>query len=318
MAAFQWIPDIPGGPLRNRALSKKLRKASIAQTKALQFIKAEPGFGRKMGETMTLVRARNIAVPGSAVLSRNGKIPVDQMALAQTQVTIQKLGRAVEFDEDTVVLSAFDPNDFLQGALIKQMKLVLDSLAFSQGFKTAQIRYAPTSAVAGTFTTDAGVTPSVATSNVGVQHIKTIRDYLAATIHAEPYEGDDWIGLSATKVIRGVKDDPEWMAWRQYIQPEMAFFKGEVGMIEHIRMIEITNGNGLAGNKGTGSVLGEMLVFGEDPCVMIEAVTPELRRAIPANFGLQHSIAWYGMLGFSETWPTANDGEARIIYVTSS
>jgi len=317
MAAFQWIPDIPGGPLRNRALSKKMRKASIAETKALQFIKAEPGFGRKMGETITIARARNITVPGSAILSRNGKIPVDPMPLAQTQITLQKFGRAVEFDEDTVVLSYFDPNDFIQGALLKQMKLSLDATAFG-AFKAAQIRYAPQSAVGGTFTTDAGATPATATFNVGVQHLKIIRDYLAATIHTEPYEGDDWIALSATKALRGVKDDPEFMAWRQYIQPEMAFYRGEAGMVEHIRMVEITHGNGLAGNKGTGAVLGEMMIFGSDPVVMIEAVTPELRRAIPGNFGLQHSIAWYGMLNFGEVWPTANDGEARIIYMTSS
>ncbi len=317
MSAFQWVPDIPGGPLRNRALSKKMRKASIAETKALQFIKAEPGFGRKMGETITIARARNITVPGSAILSRNGKIPVDQMPLAQTQITLQKFGRAVEFDEDTVVLSYFDPNDFIQGALMKQMKLSLDATAFG-AFKGCQIRYAPQSAVGGTFTTDAGSTPATATFNVGVAHLKLIRDYMAATIHVEPYEGDDWIALSATKALRGVKDDPEFMAWRQYIQPEMAFYRGEAGMVEHIRLIEIVNGNGLAGNKGTGSVLGEMVIFGSDPVVMIEAVTPELRRAIPGNFGLQHSIAWYGMLNFGEVWTTANDGEARIIYVTSS
>lgn len=317
MAAFQWIASIPGGPMRNRALSKKMRKASIAETKALQFIHGEPGFGRKMGETITIARARNLPDTASSVLSRNGKIPVDQMSIAQTQITLQKFGRAVEFDEDTVVLSAFDPNDFIQGALIKRMKLSLDATAFGS-FKSCQIRFAPQSAVGGTFTTDAGATPSVATFNTGVQHLKIIRDYMAATIHVEPYEGDDWIALAATKALRGVKDDPEFMQWRQYIQPEMAFYRGEAGMVEHVRMVEITHGNGLAGNKGTGSVLGEMVIFGSDPCVMIEAVTPELRRAIPGNFGLQHSIAWYGMLAFGEVWPTANDGEARIIYVTSS
>ena len=89
-------------------------------------------------------------------------------------------------------------------------------------------------------------------------------------------------------------------------------------MVEHIRLIEITNGNGLSGSKGTGNVLGEMVIFGEDPVVLAEALTPELRYAIPGNFGLQRAIAWYGMLAFGEVWPTANDGEARILYVTSS
>lgn len=317
MAAFQWIPDIPNGVMRNRALSKKMRFASIAQTKALQFVKAEPGFGRKQGESITIARARNITVPTSAVLGRNQKIPIDQMPLAQTTITVSKYGRGVEFDEETEVLNAFDPNDFIQKSLMKQMKLVLDAVAFAS-FKGCQIRFAPQSATGGTYTTDAGATAATATYNVSVAHLKSIRDYLVSTIHAEPYEGDDFIGLAATKALRGVKDDHEFLAWRQYIQPEMAFYRGEAAMVEHIRLIEITHGNGLAGNKGTGAVLGEMVVFGEDPVVMIEAVTPELRRAIPGNFGLQKSIAWFGMLAFGEVWPTANDGEGRIVYITSS
>lgn len=316
-AAFQWIPDVPNGVMRNRALSEKMRYASIAQTKALQFVKPEPGFGRGQGETITIARARNIAVPTSAIIGRNQKIPIDQMPLAQTTITVQKYGRGVEFDEETEVLFKFNPKDFIQKSLIKQMKLVLDAICFA-AFKGAQIRFAPQSAVGGTFTTDAGTTPATATSNVTVSHVKLLRDYLVSTIHAEPYEGDDYVGLAATKALRGVKDDPEFLAWRQYIEPEMAFYRGESGMVEHIRLIEITHGNGLSGTKGTGSVLGEMVVFGEDPVVMVEAITPELRMAIPGNFGLQKSIAWYGMLAFGEVWPTANDGEARILYVTSS
>ncbi len=317
MAATQWVPMTPQGPWRNRALSKKLRYASIAQTKAIQFVKPEPGYGRHMGETITIPRVRNVNVPTSAVLGRNQKIPIDQMALAQTQITVQKFGRGVEFDEETEILNVFDPKDYIQKTLMKQMKLVLDAVAFA-AFKGCQIRFCPQSPTGGTITTDAGTTPAVATFNVSVAHLKFLRDYLAATIHTEPYEGDDWIGLAATKALRGVKDDSEFLAWRQYIQPEMAFYRGETGMVEHIRLIEITNGNGLSGAKGTGNVLGEMAIFGEDPVVLAEALTPELRYAIPGNFGLQRAIAWYGMLAFGEVWPTANDGESRIIYVTSS
>lgn len=316
-AAFQWIPDVPNGVLRNRALSDKMRYASIAQTKALQFVKAEPGFGRGQGETITIARARNIAVPTSAILGRNQKIPIDQMPLAQTTITVQKYGRAVEFDEETEVLLKFNPKDFIQKSLIKQMKLVLDAICFA-AFKGCQIRFAPTSSSGGVYTTDAGTTSQVASHNVTVAHVKNLRDYLVSTIHAEPYEGDDFVGLSATKALRGIKDDSEFQSWRQYIEPEMAFYRGEAGMIEHIRLVEIVNGSGLSGSKGTGSVLGEMVIFGEDPVVMVEAITPELRMAIPGDFGRQKSIAWYGMLAFGEVWPTANDGESRILYVTSS
>jgi len=317
MSAFQWVPDMPSGVLRNRALSKKLRYASIAETKFLQFVKPVDGYGRKQGDTVTIPRVRNIAEPTTAVIGRNQKIPVDSLTLSTTTITVSKYGRAVEYDEETELLSYFDPKDFVQRSLIKTMKLVLDTVC-ATSFKGCQIRYAPTSAITGTFTTNAGGTSAIATNNVNVFHVKQLRDYLAATIHAEPYEGDDWMGLAHTKALRGVKDDPEFVDWRRYIQPDMAFYRGEAGMIEHIRLIEITHGNALSGSKGTGSVLGEMVILGEEPVLLAEVLTPELRAAIPGNFGLQRSVAWFGLLAFGEVWPTANDGEARIIYVTSS
>lgn len=317
MAAYQWVPDMPAGVMRNRALSTQLRFASIAATKALQFVSPVEGFGRKMGDTITIPRARNIAEPTSAVLGRNQKIPIDSMALASTSITVSKYGRGVEYDEETELLSYFDPKDFIQRSLVKQMKLVLDTVVFA-AMKACQIRYAPTSAVGGTFTTNAGGTPVTATSNGTVAHVKIIRDYMAATIHLEPYEMDHWMSMASTKFLRGIKDDPEFLAWRQYIEPEMAFYRAEVGSIEKVRFLEITHAQGLSNGVGTGSVLGEAIFFGEEPIVSAEVLSPELRAPFAANFGLQRALAWYGMLAFGEVWPTANDGEARLIFVTSS
>lgn len=317
MSAFQWVPDMPAGVMRNRALSTKLRFASIAATKTLQFVSPVEGYGRKMGDTITLPRVRNIAEPASAVLGRNQKMPIDPMALASTSITVSKFGRGVEYDEETELLSAYAPKDFIQRSILKQMKLVLDTY-YTTIFKGAQIRFTPTSATAGTFTTDAGATQATALANGSVAHIKTIRDYMASTIHVEPYEMDYWMGMASTKFLRGIKDDPEWMAWRQYIEPEMAFYRGEIGSIEKVRFLEVTHANALSNGVGTGSVLGEALFFGEEPVVSAEVLSPELRAPFAANFGLQRAIAWYGMLAGGEVWPTANDGEARIIYVTSS
>ena len=42
-----------------------------------------------------------------------------------------------------------------------------------------------------------------------------------------------------------------------------------------------------------------------------------LLAAIPAEFGLHKAVAWYGILGMGIVWDTANDGEARIIRLTS-
>lgn len=317
MASFSWVPDVPGGPLRNHALSSELRYASIAETKAIQFVRPEKGFGRKMGDTVTITRIRNTAEPTSAVLSRSTKMPVDALALGTTAITVAEYGRAIEFSEETTLLAHFDPEDAIQKTLKKQMKLTLDTVAMA-AFKNAYIRYAPQSLTGGSFTTDQGVSSAVASQNVTVAHVKVIRDYLTDTIHCEPYSGDNYMALASTKFLRGIKDDPEWMGWRQYIQPEMAFFRGEVGAIEGIRFVEVNHTNALANNKGTGNVLGEAVIFGDDPVAMVEVLSPELRMAVPGDFGRQRAVAWYGQLAFGLVWPTANDGEARIIYITSS
>ena len=312
---MKWVPDMPSGVLRNRALSRKLRYASIAQTKGLQFVEPVDGFGRHQGDTVTIPRVRNISQPTSSVLGRNQKIPIDRVSLSTTSITVSKYGRGVEYDEETELLSYFNPKDYIQRSLMKVMKQAIDGVVFTT-FKSCQIKWAPTSSNTATVTTNG--TPATATANYGVWHAKQIRDYMASTIHCDPYEGDDWIALAATKALRGIKDDPEFIDWRRYLDPGMAFYKGEAGSIEHIRHIEITHGNALSGSKGTGSVLGEVVVFGEEPVLMAEVLTPELRAAIPGNFGLERAVAWFGMLAFGETWDTSNDGEARIIHVTSA
>jgi len=317
MAQFSWVPDWPSGVMRNNALSKKLRYAAIADCKFMQFVKPEPGYGQRMGDTITIPRVRNTAEPTSALLDRSSKIPIDTMAVSQRAITVAEYGRGIEYTEETQLLAEFEPEDMIQKTLKKQMKLTLDTVC-SAAFKACQIRYAPQSPVGGTFTTDAGVTTATATVNVTVAHMKVIRDYLTDTIHAEPYENDRYMCLASTKALRGLKDDPEFLNWRQYIEPQMAFYKGEVGEIESIRFVEVNHTNALANNKGTGSVLGEMLIFGDEPVVAAEVKSPELRAAIPGDFGRSRAIAWYGLLAFGEVWNTANDGEARIIYVTSS
>lgn len=142
---------------------------------------------------------------------------------------------------------------------------------------------------------------------------------MADTIHVPGWRGsEEYICLASTKALRGVKNDPEWRAWRTYINPGDAFLKGEVGSIENIRFIEVNHTNALSNAKGTGSVLGEAVFFGDDAVAMAVAMDPELRAAIPGNFGLSHAVAWVGLFEYGLIWDTATDGQARIIRLTSS
>ncbi len=84
-----------------------------------------------------------------------------------------------------------------------------------------------------------------------------------------------------------------------------------------MRFIETNHANAL-GTVGTNSVLGEGVVFGRDSVALAEVQTPEMRAAIPQDFGRSRAVAWYGILEFGIIWDTSNAGEGRIVHVTSS
>jgi hypothetical protein len=60
------------------------------------------------------------------------------------------------------------------------------------------------------------------------------------------------------------------------------------------------------------------VVFGSDAVAMAEVMTPELRAAIPQDFGRSKAVAWYGNLGFGLIWDTGNAGEAKVVHVGST
>jgi N4-gp56 family major capsid protein len=317
MAEFTWEGGVATGVLKNHALSAKLREAAIAQTKFLQFVDTEPGYGRKKGDSLTITGIKNIAAPTNAQLGERDRIPIDPYQQTSNTITVVEWGRGVEYTHLAELLAHYDLEDKIQRKLRQQLQLVLDAAA-ADAYKAAEIMFIPTSVTGGVFDTD-GTPSTQALANVTVAHLKVIRDYLADTIHCPGWRGgDEFIGLMSTKACRGLRNDPEFVEAMKYAGSKEWFAKGEIGKIENIKIIEVNNTAALANNKGSGSVLGEGLVFGDESVVMAVAEDPELRAAIPADFGRQKAVAWYGVLAFKRVWASANDGEARIIRITSS
>lgn len=313
--AHSWTFDAPTGVYKNHDMSSKLRMAAIAETKFMQFVRPEPGYGKKQGESITITRVANITVPTSGKLSEAQRIPEDELTLTTIAITVSEWGRAVPFTSLAQDLGMFDIENIIQKKLRDQMALVLDSAA-ADAFQSAQVKAIPTGVSALTFDTD-GTASSQATVNLNVYHVEQIRDYMFSTLNVPPYEGDDYIGLVSTKAKRGLVSDPAWEQWHKYTDPSMKF-KSEIGRLENIRFVEINNTASLSGSLGAGSVLGEGIFFGEDAVAMAVAEDPELRAEIPKDFGRQKAVAWYGILEFGIIWDTANAGEARIVHLTSS
>lgn len=314
MAQFTWKFDAPTGTYKNHALSMKLHEAAVENSIFMEHVRPVDGFGKGAGETVTLTRIRNVTEPTSAALDEMMRIPEDEFSLSTKSITVAEFGRAIPYTSLSDDFSEFNIENPIQKKLRDQMRLVLDTKAAFE-FKQAKIKYVPTGAATNNITTN-GTPGAAATVNMNVAHVEMIRDYMFDTLQVPPLENDDYIGIFRTLGLRGIKSDADWKAWHQYTDPQ-AKYNGEVGRIEGVRFIESNHARAL-GKIGTGSVLGEGVVFGEDAVAMAEAMTPELRAAQPSDFGRSKAVAWYGILEFGIVWDTGNAGEARVVHVAST
>ena len=308
---FTWDFDAPEGVYKNHALSGQLLELAAQDFVIVPFTQKVPDFGPKKGESITLVHYKNLPIPASAALDASGRIPVDRLQQDTRLIKVAPFGRAVEVDSLSSLLSHFDPFDTAQKKLKIQMTQVMDITA-AAAFRRMKVSFTPTSATGGTIDTDG--TPSVAaTSNLTKKHCGILRDYLATNLHAPFYEGNHYIGLFTTKALRGLKNDSDIALWHQYLRKGDLIFNSEIGLVESIRMVEVTQEEAFSNSIGTAGVTGEGVVFGDEAVSRVEAETPHLRLEpnFGGNFGLQKACAWYGVIAYATTWDSANDMEAK-------
>lgn len=314
MAQFTWEFDAPTGTYKSHEMSARLYESSVENSIFMDHVVPIPEYGRKSGESITMVRVAAISEPLSAILQEGIRIPEDSFSLSTRVLTVQELGRAVPYTNLANDLSSFDLENPIQRKLREQLRLTLDTMA-AAAFKRTKIKYAVTGAATNNITTN-GTFGATSSANMNMFHCEEIRDYMYDTLRVPPMPDGDYLAIFRTLGLRGIKRDTTWADWHKYTDPQ-AKFNGEVGRVEGIRFIE-TNHNNALGKVGTSSVLGEGVVFGDDAVAMAEAMTPELRAAIPADFGRQKAVAWYGILAMDTVWDTGNPGEAKIVHVGSA
>lgn len=314
--SHSWTSDGVSGVYKNHKLSSKIRMAAIAEAKFMQFVQPEDGYGRNNGESVTITRVSNVTVPTSTLLVEGVRISEDNVSLSTQAITVAENGRAIPYTNLAVDLSHFDLKNAIQRKLRDQLKLSLD-ISAAAAFKEGKVLAIPSALSTTTFDTD-GTASTAAVSNLNMYHVESIRDYMFSTLNIDPYMGDDYMCVLITKAKRGLLRDPQWQDWKKYTDPS-AKFNGEIGRIENIRFVETNHTSALSDSKGTGSVLGEAVFFGADPVRMAVAQDPELRAKESEDYGRSKGVAWYGIYGFGQIWKdSANAGEARVVYVTSS
>ena len=314
-----WQYDALSGLYKNHALSQELMQLSAGEFLFAQFSKKVKEYGKGMGESITIPHYKAMAVPSNnGELAEDTRIPIDTLVMGSRSLSIKEFGRGVEFTSFNQDLSKFDPEIACQKALKQQMTTCMDNSA-ADAMKTAKVCFIPTGLNAGTWDTD-GTPSTTATANMNRALLGMIRDYMIKDLHVPPYEARHFIGLFATKALRGLKDDKGLEEWFKYLQQGDVLFTGELGRVEMIRLIEITNEAALSNSVGSGGVLGEGVVFGDEALARLEIESPHLL-ADPnykSDFGRRKAVAWYGKVAYGTYWDTASDGEAKIVRVCSA
>ena len=321
MQAHNWTFDAALGIYKNHQLSKKLLEVSAGECKVLPFTSDHGiAFKRNAGEMVNIMHINRLPNSTTSRLEEDTRIPIRKLSWGNRQIQVVEFGEGVEYTNLMEMLAAFKPSNSLQKALRIQMEEALDTEAAQSFMDPAAVLvvYTPTSITGGSWAVN-GTPAAIATAALSFNHCVAIGDYLVDTIHCPPYEGDNYVGLTCRKNLRSLKDDRYWQQWHQYLQKGDFVFRGEMGMTERIRWVEINRAMALANLAGNSSVLGEAVVFGDEAVARIEVETPHLRLDpnYQSDFGRTQAATWYGILGFGSVWAVADDGKAKIVRVDS-
>ena len=135
-----WTYDAETGVYKNHALSGELLENAAQKMVFVPFTDKINSFGKKMGESITLVHYNELTDPTSAVLEEDTRIPIDKLTMDSRAITVQEWGRGVEYTSIMQDLSKFDPATGAQKALTRQMDRAMEK-ASATAFKAAKIAF---------------------------------------------------------------------------------------------------------------------------------------------------------------------------------
>ena len=305
-----WTFDSPSGTYKNHALSTEIRRQAIADTQFMKFLRAEPGYGKQKGESVTITRI--LKLPLATRVGETDRLPSGRPAIETKQVAVSQWGFKIPITEFEKNLTFFDIMNPFQSTLRDQISLTMDKMG-ADAMKLTPIKYQPTTS-GGTFSTN-GTPAGVATRNGGIQDLRKIHDYLYATLKCPKFKNGKYVGLVSNRFARGVKNDPEYKDW-QVFHTEQPFISGMLRSVEGFDLYETNHFDALADLVGTSTVTGEAVFFGADAAGLVRIMDPEIRAGIPEELGTFREVGWVGTLEAFLIWEKAT--LSRVVHVSST
>lgn len=283
----------------------------------MKFLKPEPGFGRKHGDSMTITRI--LRLPLATRVGETDQLPDGRPAIQTKTVSVSPWGFKIPITELEEDLTKYNLPDQFKESLREQITLTMDDMA-ADAFKLTPMKYVPT--VAGYTLTNNGTPGTTATRNVGVQDLRVIHDLMrsgnsAAAAPVPYYKGGKYVGILSTNAARGIKNDPEYKDW-QAPTDKGPLMDGRLRDVEGFMLYESNHVAALADLVGASTTTGEAIFFGADAAGLLEVRSPEIRMSIPDPHDLGRSrwLGWVGTLEAFHTWETA--ALFRAIHISST
>lgn len=305
-----WSWDPPSGVFKNHALSSEIRSEAMYDVQTMKFLRPEPGYGKKKGDTLTITRIMQL--PPASRVNELDLLPTGRPGINTKSVTVSEWGFTTETTEFEQNLAFFDINNQFQQRLRDQMSLTMEVMS-KQALALTPYKYTPEIG-GGVFSTN-GTAAGVATANLAISDLRQIRDQLRKN-KARYYRNGQYVGILSTRAARGIKNDPEFKDWISVMGSGEPMIMGHFRDVEGFMLIETNNVYAYADLVGTSTVCGEALFFGADPGFLAIVDNPEVRAGIPQNLGRYREVGWVGTLEASLTWDIASI--ANVIQVTST
>lgn len=307
---MSWKYDAPTGTYKNFTLSRDLRRESMFDTQFMKFMRAEPGYGKQKGESVTITRI--LQLPLATRVGETDRLPSGRPAMETKQVSVSQWGFKIPMTEFEQNLGYFNIMNPFQQMLRDQIAHTMDKMA-ADALKLTPVKYVPT-ASGGTFSTN-GVAATLSDRNLGVQDLRRIYDRLSDDLKAPKYRNGKYVGILSTKAARGLKNDPEYKDW---IAPTSSgpLMSGQLKDIEGFALFESNHHNALAQLVGTSTVTGEAMFFGADAGGLVRIMDPEIRAGQPEELGTFREVGWVGTLEAFLVWEKAS--LARAIHLSST
>lgn len=306
---MSWTFDAPSGTYRNHALSTQIRREATADAQFMRFARAEPGYGKQKGDSVTITRIMQL--PLATRVSETDRLPSGRPAIETKTVSVSQWGFKIPVTEYEKHLTHFNIMDPFQAALRDQIRLTMDDMV-ADAFKLTPLKFVPTSTG---FNLDTDGTPTgTSDRNLQVSDLRAIHDEMRE-LKVPYFRNGRYVGILSTRAARGIKNDPEYKDWLAPTTSE-PLISGKLKSIEGFDLFETNHVNALKDLVGTSTTTGEAVFFGADAVGLVRIMDPEIRMGIPEDLGRFAEVGWVGTLDAFLVWEDPD--MARVIHVTSN